>query len=183
MADPNCIDSTNPLYSNYFQFVIKRGTRQLELMTQRVNLPGLTVPDQAQGTIFGTTVPVPTLGANYEPLSIEFIVDENLENWKSLYSWMRNITNIKDAVSDNLKYADWHASATLTLPNTNFRYSGCSTNVLSVKFVHLVPVKLSGLMFQSDSTDVNILKSTCMFRYSYYELTPPGLSNLFGSGA
>jgi hypothetical protein len=181
MADTNCFDNTNPLYSNYFQFTVKRGTKKLELMTQRVNLPGLTVPDHPQGTIFGTTVPVPTLAANYEPLSIEFIVDENLENWKSIYSWIRNITNIKDANSDNAVYGQWHGSATLTIPNTNFRYGGCTSNVLSVSFVHIVPTKLSGLIFQSDTSDVNILKATCMFKYSYYELTPAGDSNLYGS--
>jgi hypothetical protein len=165
-----CQNDINNLYGNYFTLVINRGTTILELMVQKANLPGITVPDQSQPTIFGTTVPVPTLVAQFEPLTIEFLVDANLANWKSIYSWMRDITNIENASDYNLAYRDWHYTASLILhapincddPNP----------ILTVEFNHLIPTRLSGLILQVDVPDAPILKASCTFKYSYYKLNP-----------
>lgn len=165
-------DNTDPLYANYFQLTFGRGTRQLELMVQKCNLPGLVLPDQAQPTIFGTTVPVPTMAAQFEALNIEFIVDSQLTNWKSIFSWMRNLSNIRNDYEYNIQdYQDWHHTATLKLMSTDFKY-GCTNVVQSITFAYIIPVRLSSLSFQSDSPDAQIVKAACSFKYSYYTLDP-----------
>ena len=60
------------MYNSYFRLVFGRGTKQMELMCQRANLPGISVPDQPQPTTLGTTIPVPTMVANFETLNVEF---------------------------------------------------------------------------------------------------------------
>ena len=169
----SCTTNLNPLYNSYFTLVFGRGTDQFELTCQKVNLPGCTVPDSAQPTIFGTTIPVPTMQFNYETLNTEFIVDSQLENWKSLYSWMRNVANIDTDSQHNLNCQDWHHEATLTIfdPATK-----CSS--LVVTFRYIVPINLSGLIFQSDSADAILQKATCRFKFSYYTLSPDAPSNL-----
>jgi hypothetical protein len=169
----SCIPNINPLYNSYFTLVFGRGTQQFELNCQKANLPGCTIPDTNQPTIFGTTIPVPTMQFNYETLNVEFIVDSELENWKSLYSWMRNMANISTDDTNNLAYQDWHHEATLSLfdPAT-----GCSS--LVVTFRYIVPTNLSGLIFQADSADAIVQKATCRFKFSYYELTPDAPENL-----
>lgn len=181
MTSLNCQDNLNPLYNNYYKLEILRGTRLLELMVQKVNLPGLAVPDQAQPTIFGTTIPVPSLTMQFEPLTVEFIVDENLTNWKSIFSWMRNITNIYDAETANIGYREWHYDANLIIASSIFKYEGCTDPAVTVNFTNLIPTRLSGLIFQSDSPDTNILKASCTFKYSYYTLKPDAPENLFGN--
>lgn len=178
MTSIPCQDNVNPLYNNYFQFRLKRGTTQLELMVQKVNLPGLTVNEQPQPTIFGTTIPVPTTGIQFEPLSIEFLVDSNLSNWKSIYSWMRNLTNIQDSTSNNIPYSDWHYDASLILPSPLATCEGGTNTVLTIDFFNVIPTRLSGLPFQSDSPDAVQLKATCTFKYSYYTLDPDAPDNL-----
>jgi len=79
-----CSSNTNPLYNNYFTLKFNRGTSQLELMCQRANLPGISVPDLVQPTTLGTTVPVPSMVAAFETLAVEFVVDENMTNWNSI---------------------------------------------------------------------------------------------------
>jgi hypothetical protein len=168
----------NPLYNNSFKFIINRGTDQLELMVQRVNLPSITIGDQAQPTIFGTTIPVPTLAIGFDTLNVEFVVDSNLENWQSLYTWMRFMTNIADDTSYNdMDYQYWHNYAILSIygnpQDINFSSSSsCGSTGITVKFHNVIPISLSGLNFQSDSTDLTIQKSTCKFKYSYYEFLP-----------
>jgi hypothetical protein len=175
-----CSSSINPLYNSYFRLVFGRGTDQMELMCQKVNLPGITIPDQPQPTVLGITVPIPTLSANFDPLTIEFIVDSDLNNWRNLYSWIRNITNIKDDVDHNILYQKWHHTATLYLydPTNN-------CNVLETTFHYIIPIKLNGIVFQSDASDAVVQKATCMFRYSYYDMKIGGSdavpSNLSGS--
>jgi hypothetical protein len=160
-----CSTNTNPLYNSYFRLVFGRGTSQMELMCQKVNLPGISIPDQPQPTRLGTTIPVPNMVANFEPLSVEFVVDSELTNWISLYSWIRNITNISNDDQNNITYQEWHYSANLFLydPATN-------CEILRAKFNYIIPIKLGGIFFQSDSADVLVQKCQCSFKYSYFEL-------------
>lgn len=148
-------------------------------MVTKVNLPGITIPDQPQPTIFGTTIPIPTMVAQFDPLSIEFLVDDDLTNWKSIYSWMRNITNIQDSTQHNIDYQDWHYDAKLILPSNIVNYDGgCNSPVLTVEFANVIPTKLSGLIFQSDVSDAQHVKASCSFKYSYYTMLPDAPSDL-----
>lgn len=136
-------------------------------------MPGCSIADHPQPTILGTTVPVPTLQFMYEPLNVEFIVDSELENWKSIYSWMRNMSNIADDIGYNLPYQQWHHQAVLTIYNpTN------TCNYTQISFKYIIPTNLSGINFQSDSADAIIQKATCRFKFSYYEILPDPPVNL-----
>lgn len=177
MTTNACSGNTNPLYNNYFSLRFDRGTKQFELLCQRVNLPGIGSPDLIQPTTLGTTIPVPSLVATFEPLTVEFIVDENLTNWKSIYSWIRNITNIKDDSSNNLNYKDWHITATLNIYSEPYSVNGCNSGT-RITFNNVIPISLSGLNFQSDNTDSVIQKATARFKYSYYTILPDAPSIL-----
>lgn len=179
----SCSDNINILYNNQFKLVFGRGTNQMELMCQRANIPGIKANEQNQPTVLGTTIPVPTLGVNFDPLNVEFIVDSDLSNWKSLYSWIRNISNIENDSQYNLNYQDWHYQASLLIydPTTKFNVAQaapCDNIVFTVNFKHIVPTALSGINFQSDSADLIPQKATCSFRYSYYDITPNPPSDL-----
>jgi hypothetical protein len=145
----------------------------MELMCQKVNVPGISVPDQTQPTILGTTIPVPSMTVQFEPLTVEFIVDSELNNWKSMFSWIRNITNIENTTSYNLDYQDWHHEATLSIFDA---VDKCNPTVF--RFFNIVPISLSGFSFQSDSADALLQKATCRFKYSYYTVTPNAPTNL-----
>ena len=169
----SCISNINPLYNSYFTLIFGRGTKQFELNCQKANLPGCTVPDVNQPTIFGTTIPVPTMQFNYETLNVEFIVDSELNNWKSLYSWMRNVANIENDNTNNLPYPQWHHQAVLSIVSP---ISNCV--VTTVTFRYIVPSKLTGIIFQSDTSDAVIQKASCTFKFSYYEIYPDAPENL-----
>jgi hypothetical protein len=171
---PICSNSINPLYNNYFRLVFSRGTRQLELMCQKVSLPGIAVGEATQPTALGTTIPYATTATTFDPLRIEFIVDYDLTNWKSLYSWIRNITNIENDVDHNILYQSWHIKANLEILNP----INCNSVDLKFTFHNVIPVNLGGINFQTDNVDVNIVKSTAAFKYSYYTMDPDAPSNL-----
>jgi len=91
---------------------------------------------------------------------------------------MRNITNIQNSTSNNIDYENWHYSARLILPSPLAKYEGCVEPVLTVEFENLIPIKLSGLAFQSDISDAQHLKASCTFKYSYYTMLPDAPNNL-----
>lgn len=169
----SCTTNLNPLYNSYFTLFFGRGTKQFELNCQKANLPGCTIPEVNQPTTLGTTIPVPTMQFNYETLNVEFIVDSELENWQSIYSWMRNLANIETDTEYNLTYQDWHHQADLVIydPTTN-------AAKITARFSYIVPSKLSGLVFQTDSADVIIQKATCQFKFAYYTFCPDAPTNL-----
>ena len=169
----SCITNINPLYNSYFTLIFGRGTKQFELNCQKANLPGCSVPDVSQPTIFGTTIPVPTMQFIYDPLQVEFIVDSELTNWKSLYSWMRNVANIETDTTNSLPYDQWHHQAVLSLISP---ISNCTTTTITFRYI--VPTKLSGIVFQSDSADAIIQKASCSFKFAYYDMDPDALENL-----
>lgn len=169
-----CKNNINPLYNNYFRLTFSRGTSQFELMCQRVTLPGLSIGETKQPTTLGTTIPIPTLAANFEPLKVDFIVDNDLTNWKSIYSWMRNISNIDNDTSHNISYQTWHIKAVLDILNP----INCNTVDLSFTFHNVIPTSLGGLAFQTDNSDVNLVKCNASFAYSYYTMIPDAESNL-----
>lgn len=170
----SCSTNTNPLYNNFFKLTFARGTRQVELMCQRVTLPGISVPDLTQPTTLGTTIPYASTALGFEPLKIEFIVDSDLENWKSLYSWIRNISNLENDTSHNIEYSKWHINGILEILNP---ISTMGTT-LTITFFNIMPVSLGGILFQTDNVDTNIVKCSAAFKYSYYTMSPDAPSNL-----
>jgi hypothetical protein len=90
---------------------------------------------------------------------------------------MRNITNIKDSTSNNLDYQDWHYTATLIIPPSLYKYETCDP-ILTVTFENVIPIKLSGVVFQSDVNDAPHVKASCIFKYSYYTLSPDAPNDL-----
>ena len=67
-------------------------TEGLCLNTYGMVIPGLNI-DQSEQRWMGAKSPVPEGTISFEPLSINFIVDSNLNNWKVLFNWLMYINN------------------------------------------------------------------------------------------
>jgi hypothetical protein len=154
----------NPLLTNTYRFSIGRGDEKLTLFGQGVGIPGVKLNTQPQPTTLGIQIPVAVNTFNFEPLNLEFIVDENLENWKSIYDWMKSIGNISNDV-DNTRYHTWDTSANLDILGSNY----LPLNGKTIRFYYAIPVSLSGINFKSDASDSAPIKARVSFEYSYYE--------------
>jgi len=151
----------NQLQTNYYNFSINKGSENIKLFCQTVALPGVQLNTQPQPTILGIQIPVAVNTFTFEPLRVEFLIDEDLENWKSIFDWMKQIGNISDDVS-NVPYNQWATTANLTILASNYFPN------MNIAFYYVVPVALSGIPFRSDSNDSAPLKATATFAYSYY---------------
>lgn len=164
-------DNINPLSPVGFQFNIIK-LPDLAFFCQEVNLPGLLLGEPEFGTPFAR-VPVPGETLTYEQLEIQFLIDERMDNYKSLYNWMVALGFPQDynqylSLSDldqinTTELATNYSDATLLILNNNNQPSQIVT------FYDLFPVSISSLQFASTNTDVNYLVGRANFRFSYYK--------------
>ena len=182
---PTKLDYASP---TQFKFTINQ-LPKVEFFTTTANIPDLTLSDVVIPTPFK---PIPVLGQNltYGNLSLTFIVDEFLENYRELHAWLTgigfpksrkqftefrsNISNtgnptatpkvdvgaVGKAVADAAMFSD----ATLTI------LSNKNNPIVEVRFSDMYPVSLGALEFNQQATDVEYMTVQADFTYQIYEI-------------
>jgi|DEB0MinimDraft_6_1074348.scaffolds.fasta_scaffold01748_4 hypothetical protein len=164
MAQPNNINMMSQLG---FRFHVRK-LPNVNWFVQSVMLPGLTVPDAEHATPFQITYR-PGRTVEYDPLAVEFKVDEDLKTFIEIMNWMRGIgfpesyDEYKNNVGTGLQDAVM-SDATLMILNSNMNASHECT------FYDIFPINMSALQFNSTSSDVDYLSVQVSFRYLRYEI-------------
>ena len=184
---PTTLDYASP---TQFRLVINQ-LPKVQFFTTAANLPGINLGE----AVFPTPlrqIPIQGDDITFENLSISFLVDENLENYKELHDWLIGI----GFPQSRKQFKDFRTSKAV-VPNvtrgtaTDIAKVGLSTPanpmssdatltilsnknnpVVEVRFQELSPVALGALNFAQEATDVQYLKTTCDFNYKYYEIVP-----------
>lgn len=86
--------NVNPLLPNKFTFFVTK-LPEMSLAVQSVNIPGVNLPYWEQKEPFN---PIPRSGLNleFEPFSISFVVDRDLNGYFQIQNWMRMMSLMKD---------------------------------------------------------------------------------------
>tara|TARA_B100000508_G_scaffold62578_1_gene49084 strand:+ start:167 stop:748 length:582 start_codon:yes stop_codon:yes gene_type:complete len=91
----NLPDNLSYLAPTQFELLVKK-LPNTKYFATGVNIPSVSVAETVQTTRLGANVKVPGDKITFGELSINFIVDENLENWTELYTWMEQTTGSTD---------------------------------------------------------------------------------------
>ena len=187
---PTKLDYASP---TQFRFGIHQ-LPKVEFFTIGCNLPGINMGDAVFPTPF-KDIPVMGDRLTYENLTINFIVDEHLENYRSLHEWMVAIGFPKDRkqfsdfrsntsntpepppISTSQDFADTKISTSVSalFSDANLVVLSNKNNaIVQVLFRNLYPVSLSGLQYAQDATDVQYLTATADFSYQIYEFSDVG---------
>jgi len=173
VSDPRQPDTNNYLSTNYFKFEISR----LPLVTyycQQVNLPSLSLSPVEQPTVFGTTAK--WIGGKYtwEELNVSFLVDEDMKNWIEVFEWMEEIGTMVDFKSNissqrNIprpsgQTEDFFSDSKISITNSSYKTK------LEVSIHDMFPIALSGIQFNSTSSDNEPVVANVTFAYTYYSI-------------
>mgnify|MGYP001215367072 FL=1 len=158
----------NYLKAQSFQFKLQKAPK-LTYNCQAGPLPSISfdsIPVIGGG---GRTVPLHVAALNpvYDDLELRFLVDEKLENWKEIYDWMTSLQNAKE-YGDGAKVdgpIDGLSDGSLII------LSSAYNPLVQVDFYNLFPKSLSGIEFDSASTDSDPATATVVFAYQSYEVT------------
>lgn len=88
-------DNLSYLAPTQFELLIKK-LPNTKYFSTGVNVPSISVAEVQQPTRYGANVKVPGDKISYGEITVTFIVDENMENWTELYTWMSQITSSTD---------------------------------------------------------------------------------------
>ena len=165
---------------------------KVEYFCTAANIPGILADNYSQPTPF-RDIPLPGEKLRYEPLSMTFLVDENLENYREIHGWMTGLGFPKD----NKQFRDLARSGQDRFPTTNDDagglYSDATLFVLTsknnpnieIRFSDVYPISLSGLDYNQQESDINYLTANVTFAYKIYEFARGNqiLDTFTGDGA
>lgn len=95
----------------------------------------------------------------YDDLSIDFIVDELLKNWKEIYAAMYNNAPA-DEYTTKKDLEEFDATVIV--------YSSHNNKIATVRFFNCVLTGLGQIQFQTDTQETDVLRSNLTLQYSYY---------------
>ena len=182
---PTALDYSSP---TQFRFLINQ-LPKVQYFTTEANLPGITLDELELGSPLKD---LPLLGSKltYEDLAISFIVDENLENYIEMHTWLTAIGFPKD----RKQFSDFRSTTSNTKTSTRGESKdigkvGATTPEISMtsdavltiltnknnpvvecRFADVFPTSLSGLTYSQNQTDVEYLTAEVNFKYKIYEI-------------
>ena len=182
---PDKLDYTSP---TQFRFILNQ-IPKVQFFVQAANIPGISLGEAVIPTPYKD---IPYVGdkVTYENLTIQFIVDEHLENYIEMHNWMIGIgfpksrqqfTNFRSTTSNTSNAAGKAQTdigkVGLSVPERPL-YSDATLCILSnknnplveIRFSDCFPVSLSGLDYTQQVSDVEYLTASVDFRYKLYEI-------------
>ena len=181
----------NPLADVQFKFDVA-ALPNTSFFIQTVNLPGIALEGQMAQPTPLKDIPIPGDKLTYSALNMDFMVDENLENYREIHGWLTGLGFPKDRAeyrallgggTDRFPTSSGENTETDAgkvkhrATDTGAVYSDATLSILTsknttniqVRFSDIFPTALSGLNYNQQQTDVNYLIATVNFQYKIYE--------------
>jgi len=169
---------------------------KVEFFITTANLPGISLGVAEQITPL-KDIPLPGDRLQYDTLNVQFLVDENLENYREIHGWLTGVgfpknyqqfQNVQGAATDRFPTTENVGTSKelgeikkatqdeggLYSDATLFVLTSKNNSNLEIRFRDLYPISLSGLDFNQQATDVNYLTANVTFEYKIYEFANVG---------
>lgn len=167
---PNNINALSP---NGFTFSITK-LPNVSFFCQRVLIPSMTLASIDRPTPFINT-PIPGEIMQFSELSVQFLIDDRMENYKAIYNWMVAL-GYPESNEQYSRFVNSQNSSVYSELAKN--YSDATVGILdaqnnptnSFKFYDLFPIALDPVQFESTAMDVNYVIGSATFKYSYFTI-------------
>lgn len=167
-AIDNTPQNLNFLSPINFKFMLKRAPH-INFFIQKINIPGLSL---ASIDVSNPLIKVPYAGEhlNYEELSISFKVDEDLQNYMEINTWLKSI--------GKRDYNSYNTISQKSALSGEGLFSDISVSILNshrmpnyeVVYREAFPISLSDIQFDVTADDVDYITATADFRYIFYDI-------------
>lgn len=166
----------NPLRTGNFKLTLNRFPN-VQYNCQDVNLPGISLSPIMIDTPVNPIYVGPSK-MEYESLNVTFIVQENLENYKEIFSWMTSVTAPQE-MKQYLREIESMRPGTRAnnTPIPHDIYSDGTIHVLKnssnvnfdITIRNLFPISLSGIQFVTTSSDNMVLTASATFQIESFD--------------
>ena len=175
-----------------FKFQITKLPR-VEFNCIQANIPGISLTEINQPTRL-IPLKIPGNDLTFENLSITFLVDEDLTNYRSVHDWMAGLSQMDSDEKYRALIADGGDRMPRSQQNNSTEagrvtsatpdgaifsdskliiLSGRNTPLVEVTFQDCYPLSLSALDYNQNAADVEYLQATVVFGYKIHSYTTP----------
>ena len=174
------IKNKNYLSPIGFRLLIQKAPK-VSFMCQDVSIPSINLGSVELPYRGFVTTPIEG-NIKFEDFTVEFLVDEDLENWLEIYDWIRGL-GVAAAASDRFDYleskfkiggqSDMYRAAkgnektsdtVLMVQNNNYALN------FEIVLRDCFPISLTPLPFNVTGSDNNYMTARATFRYTYYDV-------------
>jgi hypothetical protein len=100
-------------------------------------------------------------GVTYGDLTVSFIVDEELINWKEIYNWIRANGNSEEHMpTEEPEYCNGQVLIYTSSYNINH----------VINFENLFPISISEMNFDASNSDIEYFTAQVTFKYTGYTI-------------
>ena len=145
---------------------------KVDFFSNSARIPELNL-ELTQQASYLKNIAVPGERLTYGDFTLRFLVDENMENYLSVYNWLTGLgfpettKEFADLIKDKDGLRDpkeAFCDGTLRILNSKYRA------VAKVKFNDLFPTSLTSLDFDATNTDVQYFTAESTFKYTVYKI-------------
>ena len=166
------IQNRNFLSGVAFKFNLAKFPK-VDFFSNSARIPELNLELTTQASYL-KNIDVPGERLTYGDFTLRFLVDENMENYISVYNWLTGLgfpettKEFADLIKDKDGQRDpkeAFCDGTLRILNSNYR------EVAKVSFNDLFPISLTSLDFDATNTDVQYFTAEATFKYTVYNIS------------
>lgn len=132
--------------TSHLLVINRQGMKDLELQIQTFDMPSMTINSILAPSVKREGLNMPGTRVDFDPLNVTVLLDEDLESWYSVYTWMKEITDSRKG--NPIKINDSYSQAQLHILTNNK-----SSNNIVVEFKAVWPSILSGFAFATNTDD------------------------------
>ena len=175
-AYANQIQNRNFLSPTGFKLVLNRAPK-VAFFGNTANLPSMTLGTATQPTYL-KDIDLPGDKIVFQDFTMQFLVDEGLENYLEIYNWIRGL-GFPESLQEIYDFQRTNKEFTQPTKSTMNLYSDATLNILTSKenpqikvmFKDMFPVDLTTLQFDATTEDINYLTASVTFKYTIYDIT------------
>tara|TARA_B100001113_G_C20970224_1_gene561461 strand:+ start:265 stop:816 length:552 start_codon:yes stop_codon:yes gene_type:complete len=169
------IENRNFLVPTGFNFILNRAPK-VSYFGSSVEIPSMSL-GVANFANYLKDIPLPGDKMEFSDFNLNFLVDENLENYMEIQNWMRGLgfpeslkeiydyqKEAPDIKQPNKSQLNLYSDGTLTILDSNMRPK------FKVIFENMFPYNLTTLEFDARQTDLEYFTAQVSFKYTIYNI-------------
>ena len=172
MATTLPTSSSNPNLLSNVSFNMSMGRFPgMNFYVQSVTLPGVSLSEIIVPT-GAPRIPYKEISgsAQFEPLSVTFMIDEDMTNYFEIWNWVQIVAGINAGAYEELLASDPMKTSVKTDINLNVLTSHRNVNI-DFKFIEAFPSGVEAITFDLRSPSVDYQPMTVSFNYSHFTFT------------
>ena len=143
----------------------------VDFFCQSANVPDINMPVTEVASQFRNLPIIPGGGVSFGDFSVRFIVDEDLVNYNSIYSWIRDNGNADQMVRVTPE-KEIYTNAQLHIVTSQYNPA------FIIDFRNIFPTSLSDLRFDATITDVEYITAEVTFKHQQFFICDKNLKPL-----